>query len=292
MRKINPLALGATLFLPAIHKDLEVIVSGEKYPNLRSVVVDTEDALSEGDILEALRCIGTMLIHFKQTALYVFLRPRNIKTLEAFLRYKNIELLDGFILPKFSLDNADEYLNLLAPTRHNFMPSIEGSELFEQSKLLELREKLLPHKEKIILIRFGLEDMLRQLQMRRECEDSIFDFSVTNGVLGNFLAIFKSKGFSISGGVYPCFKDGDGFIKDVRRDMKEGLVSKTIIHPSQIEPINDLYKVRQKEYEESLEILKSSQQVFNQNNKMAEKTTMTPYAEKIILREKYYGTSE
>ncbi len=281
--------LGGTLFVPATHKDLILVVEGKKYPSLKSVLVDTEDSISENELPHAMSCIKDMLRDFSKANLLVFLRPRNIEVLKELLACGGIEKIDGFILPKFSLENADEYLELLQNYPHAMMPSIEGKELFEPSKLLELRDKLLPYKSKIILIRFGLEDMLRQLSMRRGCEDSIFDFSVTNTVLGNFLAIFKSAGFGISGGVYPCFKDENGFKKDVRRDLKEGLFSKTIIHPNQIDIINELCKVTKKEYDEALEILDSPDAIFNQNDKMAEITTMNPHAKSIVKRFEVYG---
>ena len=230
-----------------------------------------------------------MLNTFKKSSLLVFLRPRNEEMLKLFLSLENIDKIDGFILPKFSLKNADSYLELLKDSLHVVMPSIEGTELFEQGKLVQLKDKLLPFKHKILLVRFGLEDMLRQLKMRRECNESIFDFSVSNVVLGNFIAVFKSAGFEISGGVYPCFEDEEGFIKDVKRDLKEGLISKTIIHPNQIKVINDLYKIEKKVFEEAVEICNSTQAIFSQNSKMAEKTTMTPFAQSIIKQAEIYG---
>lgn len=287
---IDYLELGGTLFVPATHKNLYEIVNEQKFPNLRSVVIDTEDSLSREQLAQAFRNVQEVLNGFKKTKLYVFIRPRNMSTLQEMLKYNNIDQINGFVLPKFSLENADSYFKILEDTNFSVMPSIEGSELFDTNKLKELRDKLLINKEKIILVRFGLEDMLSQLQMRRACEDSIFDFSVTNAVLGNFIGVFKSSGFGISGGVYPCFDDDQGFTKDVLRDLKEGLFTKTIIHPRQIELINEIYKVEKKHLEEALEVCNSTEQVFTQEFKMAEKLTMQSYSEYIISRAKIYGT--
>lgn len=284
--------LGATLFIPATHKSLDSVVCGKKYPTLRSVVVDTEDSINQQQLPHAMKCIENMLNNFKKSSVLVFLRPRSVEVLKKFLAYGNIDKIDGFVLPKFSLDNFDDYISLFQNTKFLIMPSIEGLELFEQVKLIELRDKLLPYKSKIILIRFGLEDMLKKLKMRRECEDTIFDFSATNVVLGNFIAIFKSAGFEISGGVYPCFKDSKGFTKDVKRDLKEGLISKTIIHPNQIDIINELYKVDKKEFDEATQLVNSPHAVFKQNEKMAETTTMNPHAKSIIKRAEIYGLKE
>ena len=287
--KVDVIELGGTLFVPATHKNLLDIVDGKKYSALKSVVIDTEDAILDSQLAEAVLKTKKILNSFTKSSLLVFVRPRNTKVLIELLGCDGIENIDGFVLPKFSLNNADEYLKILQDSKYYIMPSIEGSELFNQEQLLKLRDKLLIYKDKIVAIRFGLEDMLRQLKMRRECSDSIFDFSATNTVLGNFLAIFKSSGFSISGGVYPCFKDNDGFIKDVKRDIKEGLLSKTIIHPNQIGIVNELYKVEQKELDEAAQIVNSKKAVFNQNDKMAETITMSSYSQTILKKAEVYG---
>ena len=284
--------LGGTLFIPATHKDLDAVVSGKKYNNLKSVLIDTEDSIADVDLEISLLRIKNLLQNFTKTDLITLLRPRNIKVLEELLTYKNIDKIDGFILPKFSLINADLYLKALQNSKYLIMPSIEGSELFDSSKLFKLREKLLLHKEKVLLIRFGLEDMLRQLKMKRSCEKSIFDYAVGSTILGNFIGIFKSAGFEISGGVYPCFKDKEGFMQDVLRDLKEGLFSKTIIHPSQINVINELYKVTTKEYNQALCIAKMDSEVQSFDNTMLEKKTMTPFAREILQRADIYGIKE
>lgn len=288
-KKIDYTELGATLFVPATHKDLYTIACGTKYLNLKSVLIDTEDGILEKEIPHAIGSIKNLLDTFEKGRTLVFIRPRNSEVLKELLACGNINKIDGFVLPKFSLSNAQEYLHILKPFPHAIMPSIEGEELFNHSKLFELRELLLEYKEKIILVRFGLEDMLRQLGMRRECKQSIFDISVTSTVIGNFLAVFKSAGFAVSGGVYPCFKDSEGFTKDVQRDLKEGLFCKTIIHPNQIDIVNEEYKVSQKEFDEACELCENPHAVFNQNGKMAEVATMLPHAKEIIIRAKVYG---
>ena len=289
MNKINYIELGATLFIPAIHKDLEAVVCDDKYPELKSVLIDTEDGINSESLDVAFKAIEKLLKIYEKKKLIVFIRPRDIESLGKILKLKNIDKIDGFILPKFSLSNAEEYFFLLREYNFLVMPSIEGKELFNQNSLYKLRTFLLKNRKNILLVRFGLEDMLRQLKMKRSCEDSVFDFSATSYVLGSFISTFKSAGFAISGGVYPCFKDDDGFIKDVKHDLKEGLFSKTIIHPRQIKLTNELYKVTKEELSEAIEISEKNEAVFNQNEKMAEVVTMKPYAQEIILRSKIYG---
>jgi citrate lyase beta subunit len=281
--------LGATLFVPSTHKNLHSILNQEKYPSLKSIVIDTEDGINKDDLNNAKEIIKNILVSYKKNSLLVFIRPNDPKVLEEFLDYENIDKIDGFVLPKFSLDNADQYLKLVKKSNHYYMPSIEGKELFCTESLKTIRDKFLIQKEKIILVRFGLEDMLKQLGMKRSCEYSLFDYAVCSSVIGNFLAIFKSSGFVVSGGVYPCFNDKEGFVKDVRRDLKEGLFSKTIIHPSQIDLVHEVYKVTKEEYKEAKMLLESSEAVINTGGKMGEVKTMSPYAKETIKRAEVYG---
>ncbi len=290
MKRItNYIELGGTLFIPAVHKNLEPIVSKTKYPQLRSLVIDFEDGLNEIELQNAYEHVVSVLAKVTEHSPFIFIRPRDEEHLQRLLEIENIENIDGFILPKFSLTNGVKYLQVLERTDFCVMPSIERKELFDIEKLQQLKEIILTHKHKVLLVRFGLEDMLRQLSMRRNCNESIFDFSVGNVVLGNLIAIFKSEGIAISGGVYPCFKDEAGFERDVIRDLREGLFGKTIIHPAQIELLNELYKVTKEEFEEAQEILQSDEVVFNQNNKMAEQKTMSNHSEFILKRAEVYG---
>ncbi|MDF1877404.1 HpcH/HpaI aldolase/citrate lyase family protein [Sulfurimonas sp. SAG-AH-194-L11] len=289
MKDINYMQLGATLFIPASHKDLQVILSGKKYPNLKSLVIDFEDGLEENDFDYAMQRVENILSSISGVSPLTFIRAKDVTHLEVLLKLKSITTITGFVLAKFSLLNAESYLDLVQETKHLIMPSIEADELFNHQKLHKLKEIILTNKQKVLLVRFGLEDMLRQLSMRRKCDESLFDLSVTASVTGNFIATFKSVGFSVSGGVYPCFKDAKGFVKDVKRDIKEGLISKTIIHPNQIALFDEAYKVQKEEYEEALQIVNAERKVFKLEGKMAESLTMSPYSEELIHRAQIYG---
>ncbi len=285
-KRIHALELGGTLFVPASHRNLDPVLSGEKYPELRSVVIDFEDGLANKDRSKAIVQLKRTLSKLEKTRLLRFTRAQDPQMLETLLQQKEIGKLDGFILPKFGLDNADAYLSLMASTNHSFMPSIEGSELFETQKLQQLRDLLLPYKERIICIRFGAQDMLRQLGLRQT--GSIYDMLAPQQIIANLITLFKPAGFEISAPVYPGFSDMEGFQKEIQRELQNGLTSKTIIHPTQIEPINDLYKVTQKELEEAKIILTQHDGVLNMDGIMGEVKTQSPWAEQILKRARIY----
>ena len=282
---IDALELGGTLFVPASHKNLEAVLSGKKYPDLRSVVIDFEDGLATADRQQALNRLDSILENLQVTKLLRFIRPQNTQMLKEFLQRKNIEKIDGFILPKFGLDNAVEYLSIIQ--NFQFMPSIEGKELFDIRQLQKLRDILLPHQEQTICIRFGAQDMLRQLGLKQA--GSIYEMLAPAQVIANLISIFKPYGFNISAPVYPNFSDAEGFKKEVVFELQNGLISKTIIHPSQIAPMNQLYKVTKSELDASQRLLAQYDGVINLDGKMGEFMTQSPWAEHILKRAELFG---
>ena len=280
-RSIDALELGGTLFVPASHKNLEAVLSGEKYPELRSVVIDFEDGLANADRPQALHRLNSILENLQEVKLLRFIRPQNPQMLKEFLQRKNIEKIDGFILPKFGLENASEYLSIIQ--NNNFMPSIEGKELFDIQQLQKLREILLPYKDQVICIRFGAQDMLRQLGLKQS--GSIYNMLVPAQVIANIISTFKPANFNISAPVYPNFSDIEGFQKEVAYELGNGLISKTIIHPNQIETMNKAYKISQQELAEAKNILSQHDGVLNLNGEMGEINTQSVWAKQMFKRQ-------
>ena len=284
-KSIDALELGGTLFVPASHKHLKAVLSGKKYPELRSVVIDFEDGLASTDRPQALHKLDDILDDLEEVKLLRFIRPQNPQMLKGFLQRKNIKKIDGFILPKFGLENASEYLSIIQ--NNNFMPSIEGQELFDIQQLQKLREVLLPHQDQIICIRFGAQDMLRQLGLRQN--GSIYNMLAPAQVIANLITTFKLTGFNISAPVYPNFSDIEGFQKEIIYELNNGLISKTIIHPNQVTPINELYKTTQQELDEARAILSQPSGVINLDGKMGEVTTQSVWAKQILSSYQHYG---
>ncbi len=286
-RSVHALELGGTLFIPASHKNLGAVLSGEKYPELRSVVIDFEDGLAGSDRLKAIEKLEKALSTLQANRLLRFIRPKDPEMLQSLLRKEHIDRLDGFVLPKFGLENAHQYLSSIQNSKLKiqnfmFMPSIEGEELFDTNKLRQLRNILLPYRENIICIRFGAQDMLRQLGLKQT--GSIYDMLAPAQVVGNLIAAFKPHGFEISAPVYPDFSESEGFHKEVQRELENGLISKTIIHPNQIAPMNRLYNVTKAELEASKKLLALSDGVINLGGEMGEFKTQSPWAEQIVKR--------
>jgi len=101
IRNILPIQLGGSLYIPATHNNLNAICNENKYPDLRSCILDTEDAIVAQELDVALGNIQEMLETYTPSKLLVFIRPRNPQVLQEILKLKNIEKIDGFSLPKY-----------------------------------------------------------------------------------------------------------------------------------------------------------------------------------------------
>ena len=126
MSSVSYIELGGTLFIPASHKHLNAVVNEGKYKELKSLVIDFEDGLDEACLVDAMKNIESVLANINSKTPFVFLRARDTKHLKELLALKSINSITGFVLAKFSLVNADAYLELLEKTNHLLMPSIEG----------------------------------------------------------------------------------------------------------------------------------------------------------------------
>jgi len=233
--------------------------------------------------------LRSLLRALKPVSLLRFLRPDTPDTLKQMLAMEGIGTIDGFVLPKFGLENADAWLTPLYGNAYAFMPSVEGIDLFSQERLNELAEELLPYRERIPTVRFGLEDMLRQLGIARDCATPLYELVVPSHVIATLITAFKPLGFNVSGGVYKCFHDTEGLETELGEELRQGLLGKTIIHPSQIAAVERAYRVTAAEKARAEAILRASTNVSGHHGMMLEKPTQQPWAETILRRAALYG---
>lgn len=289
---LHPAELGATLFIPASHSGLCAVLSGTKYPALRSTVVDFEDGIDPAQHETALEQFAALLCGLTSVQLLRFVRPDSPSTLLKMLKMPHIDRIDGFVLPKFGLDNATAWLE---PFQHNtyvLMPSLEGTELFCDQKIADIAAFLLPYRSRIPVVRFGLEDMFRHLGLSRTQGNKLKDIAAVCTVIGRLVTMLKPLGFSVSGGVYKFYRDADGLRNEAVWDLQQGLLGKTIIHPSQIEVIEAAYRVPAAEFERARRIKKMHGGVCGMDGTMLEPATQRPWAHTILKRAELYGVTE
>jgi citrate lyase beta subunit len=295
-RDIDAVTLGGTLYIPAIHKNLMPVCTQNRYPTLRSIIVCTEDSILESDLPNAFDAIRRLLETISgEQELKIFLRPRNLAVLNEMLALPHIETVDGFVLPKFDTGNMNDYLSLLEPVAASFyiLPVIESADMFDMTKLVRIRDTLMASRLNVLTMRVGGEDMLKHFGLKRRCEESLYDLVAPASVIGDIIKVFKPYGFNIAAPVYNCIHATESYRAEVEADLRQGLIGKTIIHPGQIDPINDAYHVTSQELEMARAMVaKETPAIIVKDGVMGEKFAHTSWAETILKRAEYYGVKK
>ena len=213
------------------------------------------------------------------------------------------------------------------------MPILESSEIIyketRMNTLLQIKELLDSYKKYILNVRVGATDFCGLFGIRRKVDTTIYDVSVIRDCLTDIINVFNRQedGYVISGPVWEFFsKDQrilkpqlrmtpfesrygrpgmqkrtelineyiDGLINEVLLDKLNGIVGKTIIHPTHIKPVHSLYTVTHEEYYDALSIIANSEgQVgvmkSKYENKMNEMKPHFYWAKRILLRAKAFG---
>ncbi|SHO81670.1 Citrate lyase beta chain [hydrothermal vent metagenome] len=293
MRDINYLELGATLYIPANHKELSNVIIKKRYPTLKSVVICLEDSISHQDVkygmIEVKKLLKKLVV---RDNFFIFIRPRHLDNLIDILKFDNINKIDGFSIPKISTTNIYDYMNLLENKNFWIMPILESIDVFNSAKLRETKNILDNYKSKILTIRVGGEDILNILDIRKDNEKSIYDYMLFNNVITNIINIFKPFNYNISSPVFHSFSEIKSLQKEIEIDISMGLFNKTVIHPSQIDIVHQSYRVDKSDVEIAKRLIQTSDAIISFNGAMYEKTTHINWAKLIIKRQTIYGTKE
>ena len=288
----DALKLGATLYIPAIRENMVDIANGLKYPQLRSMVFCTEDSIHEKEIELALVNIEALLAEMNPSSDKLrFIRARNPKLLERLLKIKHIEKIAGFVFPKVDLKNYHDYYSLVADFNFKNMLTLESKEVFEQSKMCLLRDKLLEanYQTKTLALRIGGNDLLQHLGLRRPLDKTLYETPL-GFVIHQLMTIFKPYQFELTAPVFEHLNRDDLLLKETLHDISVGLIGKTAIHPNQLSLIENCLKVTAQEVEIAKTILNNeSAAVFKMDDSMCEIATHRIWAKTILNRQQIYG---
>lgn len=213
-----------------------------------------------------------------------------------------------------------------------FMPILESKDVVYKEKridtLIRLKSILNSQKDYLLNIRIGATDFCSLFGLRRGKDYTVYQIQVIRDCISDIINVFNryEDNFVVSGSVWEYFDNNerflkpllratpfnenfgekgldlrsklialnlDGLIRETLEDKENGIVGKTVIHPSHITLVNALYVVTHEEYVDALEIIKGHKcggvHKSQYNNKMNEIKPHTLWAEKILLRAKVYG---
>lgn len=289
------LGLGASLYVPGSHENLERIANRGKFPRLRSVIFCTEDSVRTDDIPFVLRNIESALPRFDDDIdILRFIRVRSPEVLSQCLQMNCIANIDGFVLPKVTRKNLDQYMSQFRrDDPYDVMVTLETAEAFDMQEMRELRAMMLePSSHKRVLsLRIGGNDLLNCLGIRRSRDRTIYDTPLGH-TISMLVSVFKPYGFNLTAPVCDYLNAADLLKSESQADLAHGLFGKTAIHPDQIEAIESQYRVSHEDLEMARSILDPEMPaVFRMHDSMCEPATHSNWAEQIVARAHIYGIS-
>lgn len=212
------------------------------------------------------------------------------------------------------------------------MPILESTDIMyvesRQQNLLAIKKLLDSYRELVLNVRIGATDFCGSFGLRRRPDMTIYDISMIRSCIDDILNIFTrlDHSYVVSGPVWefysservlkPLLHHGpftdnlgqagermrgallnrymDGFIHEVILDKANGLIGKTVIHPSHIKTVQALAVVTHEEYMDACSILAGSEKnagviASQYANKMNEIKPHMRWAQKIMIKSKIYG---
>jgi citrate lyase beta subunit len=285
--------MGASLYVPANHKDLGRIANGDKLPQARSLIFCLEDAIAERELSWSLFNLSVVLANMRaDVATERFVRVRNPEVMERVLAMPGVEKLTGFVLPKVTRHNFDSYFRLVRDTRHVLMPTLETAEVFSDTEMQQLRAVLdAPGvRQRILALRIGGNDLLALLGLRRPRSMSIYRTPL-GPVIARLVTTFRPWGFALTAPVFEYLDLPELLDQEVLEDLAYGMVGKTAIHPTQIGPIEQHYQVRPQDLAVARAILdEASPAVFRMDDAMCEVATHRAWAERLVEQSHRFGS--
>ncbi len=291
---IHPARLGATLYVPATRTDLFEIASGSKYPHLRSVVFDLEDAVLERDLGKAKANIAALVRQLARTGAtrkgpMLFIRPRSAAMLARLVALPAMNMIDGFVIPKATAEVMPAYISCLTNPRHLILPTIETREAFDPVEMRRLREQLIAIQDRVLVVRIGGNDLLQTLGCRRSNKRTAYDGPLGK-IISNLVSIFVPWGFAMSAPVLDNFTDMALLQEEIDRDIEHGLFTKTAIHPDQVAMIHTAYMVDAADHQSAIDILHDdAPAVFANHGVMSEPATHRAWARVVQERAAIFG---
>ncbi|MDP4104152.1 MAG: HpcH/HpaI aldolase/citrate lyase family protein [Bacillota bacterium] len=213
------------------------------------------------------------------------------------------------------------------------MPILESEKVINKEtrmeELVRIKSVLDDYREYILNVRIGATDFSGIYGIRRSADTTVYDIAVLRDCIADIINIFQRSScpYVISGPVWEYFsvkermlkpqlrqtpfrnhfgdegrkirtelidQNIDGLIREILLDITNGLIGKTIIHPSHIKAVQALNVVTYEEYVDALNIVESATGEYGVKksqflNKMNEIKPHYYWAKRMLLKSEVYG---
>ncbi len=215
--------------------------------------------------------------------------------------------------------------------RLTVMPVIETPEVMYREtrldELLGIQSLLAKYAERVLAVRIGATDMASVFALRRPRDLTIYDVRLIAGAVTDVVNVLgRPGGHAITGPVWEYFtapdrlfkpqlrespfargddrelrarllaRDLDGLIREVLLDRANGLIGKTVIHPSHVPVVHALSVVSHEEYDDAHGVLTAAAEGggvtrSSYRNKMNETNPHLAWARRLMHRADVFGVA-
>lgn len=312
-------SIGPLLYCPASRETIAASIIRQNFGSHFSLALCLEDTINDNCVEAAEHTLAASLDQIflaeKQRSFYlpkIFIRIRHPGQLLRLMHLMkdSIGILSGFIIPKFSPENADAYIQAVILANEQAKKPLYCMPIYESASLIDLRsrydilyalkEKLKRIEELVLNIRVGGNDLCHLFSFRRHADESIHKIRPVADIFKDIITAYGMD-YVISGPVFEyysgsCWKDG--LINEISDDRLCGFIGKTVIHPNQIPVVNKAYRVTRQDYEDAVsiknwDVCRESLVAANPaRERMNEVKTHANWAEKILFMAEVFGIGE
>lgn len=311
--------VGALMYAPALNLSVGEKVCAGAFPGLDSLAFCLEDAVADSGVKEAEAQLVKTLAYIAENRgnqmPALFVRVRNCAQFDRLpsLLGSLTDILTGVIFPKFDLSNAAEYCAVTGKINSDrkkplyVMPILESGNVMRVTSrkrtLFGLRELLDGCKDYVLNVRVGAMDFCKSYGLRRTVDQTVYDITVVRDILTDILTVFSDE-YVVSAPVWEYFGDingdmswAEGMEKELRLDVANGFIGKTVIHPSQVALVKKWLKPAKADVDDAKAVLDWKAGAFGvaksvNGNRMNELATHRKWAKKILILSEIYGERE
>ncbi|MBQ0017919.1 MAG: HpcH/HpaI aldolase/citrate lyase family protein [Clostridiales bacterium] len=292
----------------------------EAMENVHQLLNDVSDAVEKGTADEDI--VPLIFVRIRDLAQF--------KAFGEKLTPKEVRSLCGINFPKFNAENGYEYFAYLKDLNDKFgeilygMPIIEDPEVaYKESRIQQLigiKKILDKYHDLVLQVRVGGTDFSSVFGVRRGVDYTLYDIMTVSECISDIINVCgRNNEYVISGPVWEYFRapkemmfeelphhdiedylmrrqplvngEIDGLLREVILDKANGMVGRTVIHPTHVKFVNAMLAVTAEEYSDACQILETSGGVVKGagGNKMNEIKPHTNWAKKVYNCARAFG---
>ena len=310
--------VGGLLYMPAFQKNIVEKIKSKSIPCLTSIAFCLEDSIRDEALTEAEDTLKNILQELSSLSNcniklpMIFARVRSPEHLQAVHnKMSNLtEIMTGYILPKFDLNNAENYCAVIYEiNRHRnrpfyIMPILETEMIADinsrNEALVKIKRILDVVEEYVLNIRVGVNDLGNIYGLRRDIRHTAYDIGIIRDIFVSILNVF-AKDYIVASSVWNYFDDGkskdwiEGLKHELILDRLNGFIGKSAIHPSQLPYIFESLKVNRADLDDAEQILNWQSEtyaVMKGSGRMNELKCHTKWAECVKILSVLYGVKD